>query len=765
MADASVGARTGARQGARHATPSRRAPRPSRGHGHDWARLRRSELGVPAPGFTAVTRRDVVERLADASSPIVLVEAPAGYGKTTAVGQWVTGDTRPTAWLTLGTVGDDAAALTADLERALESVPQFEKALGTARRRAGGERLAQLASIVRHAAAPFVLVTDDVDRVGAAGEAVLRSVARVVPDGSHLVLLTRGVHHLSLDALTAHRDVTRLGIDDLALTTDESAELFAAAGITLDRAEVEALVTTTRGWPAALALAASALVDEPDVVGAAGTFGSDPVLEDYFESEILSRLGGEDRELLTTCAVLDRLSGAACDAIRATSGSAHSLARLSRAVGQLVRKHPSSRSYELHPLVREVLRRQLVRRDPVNARAVLLRASEWSERQADIDTAVRHAHEAGDRDRVVRLTNAAAPVRAATDVVRFSGWLELWTDTEIAADPALSVGAAWGAFARGDGASFNRWFTFARRGRETFEMPDGTPLRSALALLRAVSGRDGLGRMVEDAGLATELGRRDDPALALARYARGSAYRLLGDAGRARAQLEAAAAQTAGFDPAVESHCLLQLAVLALDDDNAHEAHTLVATARRRIPDWNASTGPALAGAAATLAYLESRDGVSPGASDTFDRAREAVAGITLPMPWLAIDARLLLGRAAVELGDVADGRLRAHEAGQLLAGFADADAGVLPSRLQALRSAIRSAHLPLGVAASGLTPAESRVLKYLPTHLTFPEIADALFVSRHTVKTQAVAVYRKLGVSSRSAAVAAARELGFLDE
>jgi LuxR family maltose regulon positive regulatory protein len=763
VADASVGVRTGARQGARHGTPSRRASRQSRGHGHDWARILPSEIGVPAPGFTAVTRRDVVERLATASTPVVLVEAPAGYGKTTAVGQWVTGDPRPTAWLTLGAAGDDATWLTAEIERALESVPPFGKALGAARRRAGGERLAQLTSIIRHAAAPFVLVTDDVDRVGPAGEAVLRSLARVVPEGSHLVLLTRGVHHLSLDALTGHRDVTRLGIDDLALTADEAAELFATAGLALDRADVEALVGTTRGWPAALALATSCLVDQPDGTGAADTFGSDPVLEEYIESEVLSRLGGEDRELLTTCAVLDHLSGAACDAVRATSGSAHALARLSRAAGQLVRKHPGSRSYELHPLVRDVLRRQLVRRDPATARAVLLRASEWSERQADVDTAVRRAHEARDRDRVLRLTDAGAPVRAATDAVRFSGWLELWSDAEIAADPALSVCAAWGAFARGDGASFNRWFTFARRGRETFEMPDGTPLRSALALLRAVSGRDGLGRMVADAGLATELGRRDDPALALARYARGSAYRLLGDAGRARAQLEAAAAQTSRFDPAVESHCLLQLAVLALDEGNAHEARTLVATARRRMPDGSASNAPALAGAVATLAYLESRDGVTSGAADMFDRAREAVARITLAMPWLAIDIRLLLARAAVELGDVADARLRAHEAGHQLAGFADA--GELPSRLEALRSAIRSAHLPLGVAASGVTPAESRVLRYLPTHLTFPEIADALFVSRHTVKTQAVAVYRKLGVSSRSAAVAAARELGFLDD
>ena len=92
-------------------------------------------------------------------------------------------------------------------------------------------------------------------------------------------------------------------------------------------------------------------------------------------------------------------------------------------------------------------------------------------------------------------------------------------------------------------------------------------------------------------------------------------------------------------------------------------------------------------------------------------------------------------------------------------------DSGTLPVQLQTVEQRIMATAVPLGLTATPLTPAEMRVLRYLPTHLSFAAIAQELFVSRSTVKTQAIAVYRKLGVSSRALAVAQANELGLLDQ
>jgi LuxR family transcriptional regulator, maltose regulon positive regulatory protein len=114
-------------------------------------------------------------------------------------------------------------------------------------------------------------------------------------------------------------------------------------------------------------------------------------------------------------------------------------------------------------------------------------------------------------------------------------------------------------------------------------------------------------------------------------------------------------------------------------------------------------------------------------------------------------------------LGDVNTTRMLVRECHRILARYPDA--GVLPGRLREVERMSDASTVPVGLAATPLTPAEMRVLRYLPTHLSFEAIADELIVSRNTVKTQAIAAYRKLGVSSRAEAVEQARGLGLLDE
>ena len=130
--------------------------------------------------------------------------------------------------------------------------------------------------------------------------------------------------------------------------------------------------------------------------------------------------------------------------------------------------------------------------------------------------------------------------------------------------------------------------------------------------------------------------------------------------------------------------------------------------------------------------------------------------------PWMGIECRLLLGRTALLLGDQSLARVLCAEAASLLERVPDGD--LQRARLHEVERAVDADTIPLSLTATPMTPAELRVLRYLPTHLTFAAIADELFVSRNTVKTQAISIYRKLGVTSRGPAVDAARQLGLLE-
>jgi LuxR family maltose regulon positive regulatory protein len=157
------------------------------------------------------------------------------------------------------------------------------------------------------------------------------------------------------------------------------------------------------------------------------------------------------------------------------------------------------------------------------------------------------------------------------------------------------------------------------------------------------------------------------------------------------------------------------------------------------------------------------RNGDLTEAAAGLDRAEELLPVATPAVPWLAALALLELVHVRLALAD-ADG------ARALLRRVADIfrvrpRLGVLVQRNAELDRRTRALAEPQGRWASSLTPAERRLLPLLATHLSFREIGERLYVSRNTVKTQAIAVYRKFGVTSRSAAIERAVALGLIDE
>ena len=240
----------------------------------------------------------------------------------------------------------------------------------------------------------------------------------------------------------------------------------------------------------------------------------------------------------------------------------------------------------------------------------------------------------------------------------------------------------------------------------------------------------------------------------------GTAARLLGDVEAARSMLTEGRNLGRLLPPSL-AQCNAQLALLAGAEGAWDEAERLVDVALDCIDEFGLAERPVTSQVYAIASWVRAR----AGRSDAKDLAKRGAWLLTMlkgVTPFVAVEARILLARAMTLVGEGDLARALLSEAELELQGFPDA--GNLPLELAEVKARLEAAELPLGVIATPLTPAELRILRYLPTHLSIAEIADEVFVSRNTVKTHAIALYRKLGVGTRSAAVERARSAGLLE-
>jgi LuxR family transcriptional regulator, maltose regulon positive regulatory protein len=727
-------------------------------------KLRRPEL---RPGV--VPRPELTTRLQESDATVALVVAPPGYGKTTLVSQMTTAAERPFAWLTVTEGDNDPSALLAYLALALDSVesldPHTFAALAMSEADFISIRLPRLGNVLANRSLPFALVLDDVHLLREPGSvAVLECLADQMPSGSQLVLAGRSDPQLSLPRMRASGDLLRIGATSLAMTEQEAGVLLARAGVELDGQALESLVLQVEGWPAGLYLAAIALRESAEPAAAAERFaGNDRLIADYLRDEALRTFPDGLREFLVRSSVLDRLSARVCDDVLERSDSARMLESIEASNLFLVPLDRRGEWYRYHHLFRDMLGGELDRLDPAIKSGLHARASTWWEAHGDIDTALDHARAVGDIDRMSALIWRNGPgylSRGRTATV--TRWLEPFSPDEVATHPPLALAAAWWSLTAGDTAGISHWTSLAERGDGEL-LPDGTPLRSAVLLLHALGGREGLTRTCEDAALAFELDRPDSAFRPIARFIEGSGLRLLGERQLARERLEDGARLSGVLHPSVHVHCLSHLAVLAIEDGDLSDGAAQVNKAMREIDRYVLGERPAMALAYAVAALSHARQGETADARMAAKHGLWLLEKLTGIGAGLIADAGLSLARATLLLGDVSTSRMLVREAHRVIERYPDP--GVLPERLREVERMTDASTVPVGLTATPLTPAEMRVLRYLPTHLSFEAISEELIVSRNTVKTQAIAAYRKLGVSSRAEAVEHARELGLLDE
>ena len=717
-----------------------------------------------------VLRERLVEQLLASREPIVVVAAGAGYGKTTLLRQWVDIDDRPFVWLSITELDNDPAVLFARLVSALDAVEPFEKDVFGRLTTTGGDltsvQLPRLASALEARTNPFVLVLDDVHRLSSRGALVtLRVVCDSIPPGSQVALGAREEPDLTLGSRRALRTLVTFDRSQLAMTTEEGMALMQRAGLDLHPDDGELLVERTEGWPAALYLASLAIREQDDPVAAARQFaGTDRHVVDYLRDELFATMDEETADFLTRTSILDRVTGPLCDAVLERSGSAEMLERLERSNLLIFPLDRNRAWFRYHQLFRDKLRARLHRLEPQVEGGLHTRASAWYERHGDVDAAIAHAAAAGDTVRFDAMMWENAPrLLASGNTETVLAWLRLVTAEEIAARPAIVITAAWCALVNGDASGLEHWAAVAEHVTLDCDLPDGTPFAAKVTLLRAVLSRHGLRRMGEDAAIVYARDRQGSPFRPIASQLEGAALRLQGQPEEARVRLKEGAAVGRLLNPASQAHCLAQLALLDIDAASWIDAQQHVEDALALIEGFGLTERPPHAATYAVAALVHAHLGQSDDARRELKHSLWLLSMLADMSPWLAVESRVLLARGALRLGDVAMARMLCKEASSLLAGMPDA--GDLPDRLARVHQMADAESVPLGVAASSMTPAEMRVLRYLPTHLTFAAIADELFVSRNTVKTQAISIYRKLGVSSRAPAVAAAQELGLLDD
>jgi LuxR family maltose regulon positive regulatory protein len=728
------------------------------------------KLGPPSTRPGTVAKTDAIAGLRASQAPLVTVVAPAGYGKTTFLSRWDEADPRPFAWVALDSRDDDPVVLLRYIAGAMHRVeplaPEVFDALSGGGGSSWAKRVVRLGNALATRERPFVLALDDLHAVtNPECLDVLGELLASMPAGSQIAIASREEPGLPLGRWRAHGWVHELGPAELRLDDDEAELLLKAAGVELEQDEISELTERTEGWPAGLYLAAlSVQAGSSSSASAAAFTGDDRFVADYFRVELISRLPGGEARFLQHTSVLEQMCGALCDSVVDSTGSAGVLERLERTNRFIVPLDRRGEWYRYHHLFAELLRDELERSEPDLAADLNRRAMEWCLANDLAESAVIYGHAAGETDVVAGLVDALAlPTHYDGRMETLDGWLRWFSEDELRRYPALAVVEGWLLALSGQAAEAERCLALADGATSAIPLSDGSEtIEPWVAVLRAGMMPDGVDRARADADLAVEKLSPESPWRPAALVLRGVSQALLGASESATADFTAAIeGGGAATQPLSLAHA--QLALLAIRDgdwnaagQSAQAAESLAEGAG--LTDY--STTALVDVAMARVALHEGRH----------DDARAALAGahrlrplLDHSIPWLTVQVGLELVRAHIALAEPGPARTVFAEIEQVLG--RRPKMGSLVDDARELRELVAATSGPDGAWAMSLTGAELRLLPYLATHLTFPGIAGRLFISRNTVKSEAVSIYRKLGVSSRNDAIERAVEVGLLDD
>ena len=430
------------------------------------APLLETKLYVPRSRRGLVPRPRLIERLdRGIASTLMLVSAPAGFGKTTLLTEWLAAGPagpageRLVAWLSLDRGDNDPASfwtyVIAALRTVASGVGESALALLQAPRSPPLETvLTALLNDLGATAGDIVLVLDDYHVVDARDvQDGMAFLLDHLPPQLHVVIAGRADPALPLARLRGRGELVEIRAAELRFTPDEAAAyLNEMMGLQLTARDVAALEGRTEGWIAALQLAALSMQGRDDVAGfIAGFAGDDRYVVDYLGEEVLQRQSARVQAFLLQTSILGRLSGPLCDAVTGQGGGKAMLEALDRGNLFLVPLDDRRRWYRYHQLFADVLQARLLDEQPGQVPDLHRRASAWYQQNGEPAEAISHVLAAGDFGRAADLVELAIPaMRRSRQEATVRGWLELLPDEVVRVRPVLSVHFAGELLARGE---------------------------------------------------------------------------------------------------------------------------------------------------------------------------------------------------------------------------------------------------------------------------------------------------------------------------
>ena len=433
-------------------------PLPPAPGSHGPAALLETKFYIPRSRRDLVPRPRLSERLdRGTASKLMLVSAPAGFGKTTLLTEWLAAGPagpageRLAAWLSLDRADNDPASfwtyVIAALRTVASGVGESALALLQAPRSPPIETvLTALLNDLGAVAGDIVLVLDDYHVIDARDvQDAMGFLLDHLPPQLHVVIAGRADPALPLARLRGRGELAEIRAAGLRFTPDEAAAyLNEMMGLQLTARDVAALEGRTEGWIAALQLAALSMQGRDDVAGfIAGFAGDDRYVVDYLAEEVLQRQPERVQAFLLQTSILGRLSGPLCDAVTGQDGGKAMLAALDRGNLFLVPLDDRRRWYRYHHLFADVLQARLLDEQPGQVPDLHRRASAWYQQNGEPSEAISHALAARDFDRAADLVELAIPaMRITRQEATVHGWLKALPDEVVRVRPMLSFAVA-----------------------------------------------------------------------------------------------------------------------------------------------------------------------------------------------------------------------------------------------------------------------------------------------------------------------------------
>jgi LuxR family maltose regulon positive regulatory protein len=408
-----------------------------------------TKLYIPPPRAQLVPRPRLIEQLNDGlHRKMTIITAPAGYGKTTMLSEWIPQSERCVTWISLDDGDNDPVRFWAYFIAALQKLDAEigRDALALMRTPLLPPSEAILTLLLNEIAAfpdKFALVLDDYYVIDAKPvDKALTFLLEHLPPQMHLVIATREDPSLPLARLRARDQLTELRAADLRFTPGETAAfLNKVMGFNLSAEEVTSLDIRTEGWIVGLQLAALSMRGREDVHEFIRAFtGENRYIVDYLIEEVLQRQSEGIRNFLLQTSILDWLSGPLCDAVTGQEEGNARLDALERGNFFVVPVDDKRHWYRYHHLFAEVLRLHLMAEQPDQVATLHRRASEWYEQNGSAADAIRHALTAEDFKRAADLVEMAVPaMRKSRQEATLLGWLKALPDELLRFRPVLSV--------------------------------------------------------------------------------------------------------------------------------------------------------------------------------------------------------------------------------------------------------------------------------------------------------------------------------------